>query len=478
MTHDVVALLDRRPTMRGMTRALVQAGPALRVRTVAEGAVVELRDDSGRLVAAAHAAQRLSVASEAERLLGDGIGDSLPAQPWWVEARGAETGADGPDTAGMVRRFAESLVSEFGGRVWVPESRLERDDPLLVGVTDHPAVTLATEHVAVTVQDRPVVPLSMWLADAIAVHGRAGRGLQVLTPAESRLTHELAALLENPMARWVVRAPGDGPDCGYYDGHNGLPLTWHEQAGFVRDASRSDEQVPHPHFLKGDDDATGADHLLIDLKALHPPDEDLRLGEEVELLTETFAGAVPALWGTAEPVAMVWNRNDVTTLARRRAPDSSRFLFVDPNGADSAFSGTLSVRRVDGGVKESITLAVAHPPGVEPDLEAVTRLVRELAAGGDMQTVSVYRRRGRSDLTRAPHPVDPLVPVGLAVGADGVGEAGLTHAESAPVEPVRFGPPLTPSLWYRLGDGTNPEDRQRFRDLMAHLRPDAVTAGP
>ncbi|QBI52232.1 hypothetical protein [Streptomonospora litoralis] len=93
MTHDVVALLDRRPTMRGMTRALVQAGPKLRVRTVADGAAVELRDDSGRLVAAAQAAQRVRVADEVYRLLGaDEVGERLPAQPWWVEARGTETG--------------------------------------------------------------------------------------------------------------------------------------------------------------------------------------------------------------------------------------------------------------------------------------------------------------------------------------------------------------------------------------------------
>ncbi|WP_255430155.1 DUF6177 family protein [Streptomonospora sp. PA3] len=207
MTRDVVALLDRRPTMRGMTRALVQAGRDLRMRTVAEGAVVELRDDSGRLVAAAQAGQRLASAGEVDRLLGDGIGEPLPAQPWWVEARGAETGTGGPDTAGMVRRFAESLAAEFGGCVWEAESRLDRGDPLLTGTTDHPALTRATDRVAIAVQDRPVVPLSTWLADAVAVHGRAGRGFQLVTPAQTRLPHELAALLENPMARWVVRAP-------------------------------------------------------------------------------------------------------------------------------------------------------------------------------------------------------------------------------------------------------------------------------
>ncbi|GAA0987338.1 hypothetical protein GCM10009551_040330 [Nocardiopsis tropica] len=98
MTHDVVALLERAPTLRGMTRALVQAGPELQVRAVAGGAVVQLRDGSGHMVAAVQAAQRLALSSEADRLLAEGIADDLPAQPWWVEARGTETGPGGEDT--------------------------------------------------------------------------------------------------------------------------------------------------------------------------------------------------------------------------------------------------------------------------------------------------------------------------------------------------------------------------------------------
>ncbi|MDT0304208.1 DUF6177 family protein [Streptomonospora wellingtoniae] len=473
MTHDVVALLDRRPTMRGMTRALVQAGRALRVRTVADGAVVELRDDSGRPVAAAQAGQRLATSHEAERLLGSGVGDSLPAQPWWVEARGAETEAGVPDTAGMVRRFADSLAAEFGGRVWQAEPRLDRDEPLLTGTTDHPAVTRATDRVAIAVQDRPVVPLSTWLADAVAAHGRAGRGFQLLTPAQTRLTNELAALLENPMARWVVRAhEGD-----YYDGHVGLPLTWHEKAGFIVDASKPADLAPHPHYL-GDGAEAGqdaadhpAEHLLVDLDVLHAADHDLRLGAEVELLTRTCAGSAPALWGTAEPAPMVWNRDDVTALARRRAPDNSRFVVLGPPDAARPISGTLSVSRVDEGVKESITLAVAHPPGVLPDLDAVTGLVEELAVEGELKAVRVQRRRGLGDLTRAPHDGGPCLPVGLGLGPDTVRTIGLPHARSAPVEPIELGPRFAPALWYPLGDGTVPEDRERLDELMAHLRP-------
>lgn len=153
MTHDVVALLENRPTMRGMTRALVHADPGARVRTVAEGAVVEMRDDSGRLLAAAQAGQRLSGLDEVRRLLGGGDAvvwrsgagtdparTPLPERPWWVEARGGELGADGTgtgndadtDTADMARRFAAALVAQFGGYIWEAKPRLRRDDPLLL----------------------------------------------------------------------------------------------------------------------------------------------------------------------------------------------------------------------------------------------------------------------------------------------------------------------------------------------------------
>ncbi|WP_223838918.1 hypothetical protein [Nocardiopsis deserti] len=61
MSHDVVALLAESPSRRSLLDALVAAGPKLRVRLVTEGTVVQLRDDSDRLVIAMQAAQRLAV---------------------------------------------------------------------------------------------------------------------------------------------------------------------------------------------------------------------------------------------------------------------------------------------------------------------------------------------------------------------------------------------------------------------------------
>ncbi|MBV2362287.1 DUF6177 family protein [Streptomonospora nanhaiensis] len=487
MTHDVVALLENRPTMRGMTRALVHADPGARVRTVAEGAVVEMRDDSGRLLAAAQAGQRLSGLDEVRRLLGGGDAvvwrsgagtdparTPLPERPWWVEARGGELGADGTgtgndadtDTADMARRFAAALVAQFGGYIWEAKPRLRRDDPLLLGTTDHPAVSLSTERVAVAVQDRPVVPLSPWIIDAVAGQGREQRAFQLVTPPEARLTHELAALLQNPMARWVVRA-SDGT---YYDGLFGAPLVWHQDAGFVRDPERASDRAVHPLFRRKDD--TLVDHLVLDLKMLHPADSELRVGGEVELLAGALAGSAPALWGTSEPAPLVWDREKLTELVRKRAPRGSRVVFLGPHGGARPFSGSLRVERVAEGVKESVTLAVAYPAGTEPGLSAVRGLVEELGTGGSLQSLNVHRRRGRADLTRAASYSGALVPVGLALGAEGVHRVGgLDHATAAPVPPVRIGPRLTPTLWYAIGDGTDPGARRQLRGLISHLRP-------
>jgi hypothetical protein len=61
--------------------------------------------------------------------------------------------------------------------------------------------------------------------------------------------------------------------------------------------------------------------------------------------------------------------------------------------------------------------------------------------------------------------------VGLAVGPEGVLETGRDKALDAPVEGVALGPRMTPVIWYRVGDGTEPDSWDRFRALMEHLRP-------
>src|SRR4029450_13771056 len=50
--------------------------------------------------------------------------------------------------------------------------------PVTAVAAGHPAVDVLSDRVAVVLQDRPVVPLTAWLADAARTCAEAGRGLQ------------------------------------------------------------------------------------------------------------------------------------------------------------------------------------------------------------------------------------------------------------------------------------------------------------
>ncbi|WP_306369604.1 DUF6177 family protein [Nocardiopsis sp. CC223A] len=466
MTHDVVALLDRAPTLRGMTQALVHAGPELRVRAVADGALVQLRDDAGRMIAAVQAAQRLSCTTEIDRLLTPGLGRALAERPYWVEARGARTGAQGPDTRAIVRRFADALVEQCGGTVWSPDPAPGWDDPVLTGVTDHPTVTVTTPKVAVAVQDRPVVAMDPWMVDALHTHAHARLALQLVTPSASRLTHILRSALTGPFTRWVVRTPrGD-----YRDGFSGAPLTWHEELGFVRaERPPDDEQA-----TERESNVDTRSLLLVDLSVIHPPERDLRLGTCVETLTLGLTGSLPALWGTSEPAPLVWSPDDLTGLARRRAPKATWTVFNGPTDHDDdspVFTGTLRVTRVPEGVREDVTLAIGGPADTTFAPDTLTPLVKELTGEDGFHRIAVHRTRGRADLAYAPDPPMPVIPIGLGIGPAATTGLGVDHAQAAPVRGVPFGPPMTPCIWYAIGDGTDPADLELHRSLLAHLRP-------
>ncbi|MGW9349067.1 DUF6177 family protein [Nocardiopsis flavescens] len=469
MTHDVVALLDRAPTLRGMTRALVHAGPELRVRPVADGALVQLRDGTGRMVAAVQAAQRLSSRTEVGRLLAPGLGPALSAQPYWVEARGARTGARGPDTREIVRRFADALVEQFGGVVWSPETTPEWDDPLLTGATEHPAVTLTTTGVAVAVQDRPVVAMDAWMVDALYTHAHARRAFQLVTPSASRLTHILRSALTGPLTRWVVRTPqGD-----YRDGFSGAPLAWHEDMGFVRAEGAPDDRWTEARENDPDERSV----LLVDLSVIRPPEQGLVLGTGLETLGRGLTGTLPTVWGTSEPAPLAWSPEDLTGLARRRAPKATWTVFNGPTGHDDGspvFTGTLRVTRVPEGVRENIALAVGAPEDTACAPDSLIPLVEQLAEEGDLHRLTVHRTRGRPDLTHTAGTAAPVIPMGLGIGPAATTGLGVDHVLSAPVRGIPFGPPMAPSVWYAIGEGIAPADLAVQRSLLDHLRPGGI----
>ncbi|MFC3996254.1 DUF6177 family protein [Nocardiopsis sediminis] len=473
MTYDVVALVRQPPDVRGLVDAMVRAGADLKVRGGGDGAVIQLCDARGRPLLGIEAAQRVEAAGEVERLLGAETAARMPDPCWWVEARAADTDAD---TVALAHRFADGLVDRLGGTVWSGGAGLHgrpveghgtvTPAPPAKPVNGHPAIDAMTVKAAVAVQDRPVVPLTTWLADAVVACERSGRGLQVRTAAESRVTLPLRALLNRSEARWVVEEPDGG---GHYDGFSGVPLVWDDTAGYVIAADAA-TAGPSRTFLDAPPDP--GSQLLVDLRLLHPAAADLVIGGAVETIGTALTGTGPAGWGVSEPALSAWNPVTVTELCRRRAPQATLSVFAGPGGSTRGFVGTHRVSRVTSGVKETITAAIGYRDGEEPPIGALQDLARGFADRGSLLTMTVQRVAGRPDLTYTPHWYGIPTPVGIAVGGRGVAEIGLSAALAAPVEGHTLGRENAPSVWYPLGDGTEPDASARFAALMAHLSPE------
>lgn len=461
--RTLVALLDDRPALPGLLDALRATG--LRPQPVADGVLIELRDTDDRTVAAVQAARHVTVLAEAERLLGPLDDEDVPAQPWWVEARASHPAAFAALTA-----FAAALTDRHGGTVRTTAPAGAPAPVIRMPATPHPALTAVTEHALIAADDRPLVPLSAMLGDALASHGRQGSALQVITPPGSAPTPLLAAFLAtSPLFRQVIET---GP-ATHHDASTGEPLTWDGRHGFVTDTPALRQDGPHPDHLPAEGRQATGWRIAVELTALHPATGDLLLGEAAEILAAHLSGGRIALFDTGEPLCLPWDPAALTRLCRERVPAPSLLLF---SGAPDAvrdpdtpgFHGLLRVQRVREGVKETVSLTVVHPPGTEPDLDAVPRAVAALASRGLLRTMSVSRRPG----TRPePRWTGFPAPVGLALGPEGLTELRVADPAAGPV-PVRIiGPALTPTAWYRVGDGTDPEDWNRLRLLHRHLDP-------
>ncbi|OLT36702.1 hypothetical protein BJF79_30915 [Actinomadura sp. CNU-125] len=256
-------------------------------------------------------------------------------------------------------------------------------------------VDLLTERVGVVMQNRPVVSMSSWMAEAVRVCSESGRGLQVVTPPHSRLTLPLRLALNGPECRWVVTDPGGG----FFDGSSGAVLDWDGERfvanGVQRESARTDGSF-----------------LVVNAIVRHTAYDALTLGVAAQTLCESLGGP-PVGWGTSEPAANPWDVESLTRVCRDRAPRGTWLVFA----ADGPVVGTMTVTRTDGGVQESITVGTAN--------EADPRSAAErLAAGFSLVSVVAQRVPGRNDLTVAPENCGPPLPVGFGLGPEVAVELG------------------------------------------------------
>lgn len=243
----------------------------------------------------------VQVRGEAERLLGA----SEPEVPyWWTEAR-ATTGVK--EAEALAGTFVGRIATLVGGTAWprgvatsIGVVNTEGMTAVPVPAAAQPAVDVLTDKVAVVIQDRPVVAMTSWLADTFRAAAEAELGLQIVTPAGTRLSPTVRGALPGWPSRWVVQ----DEKCGYYDGLSGAILQW-ANGLFVTlespDATAEDPRTPIAEtFAQGAAD-TGERQLAISFRCVHPADDRLVLGGAVESVWREITGEPPAGWGTEEP---------------------------------------------------------------------------------------------------------------------------------------------------------------------------------
>lgn len=316
-----------------------------------------------------------------------------------------------------------------------PERAADEAPPM----QNHPAVDIATAAAAVVVQDRDVVGLDPLLLDALVSTVRAGVRLQLVTPASARLTLPLGRMLRDMGGQWVVRRP----DGGYLDGMDGRVLSW-DGSSFTEPSGGPaiDERWATPPSAE-------SGSLSVELSTLHPATRELQLGEAIETCCAVLADSGPYGWGVAEPVSQRWDRQDVTTLCRDRAPGASRLVVVG-GCVDRPAVGTLAVTPTTSGIREQLWLQVGGGPQVEfGRLDALAGRLADQTV--PPRTVLLGLEPGRGDGTVEPVAVGATVPYGLLLGPAVVAELGQERALAAPGVHVRLVGPVTgPSVWVQL----------------------------
>ncbi|MFC5724069.1 DUF6177 family protein [Streptomyces gamaensis] len=449
MTQSVIALTPEMPDPKTLLAGLYAGGPDIEVRSVSDGAVIQLCSPGGRPLLSVEVPTFVQVPGEARRLLGDDI--DIPDGPlWWTQVHAS---AAVPEAAKLAGSFAGRLVTVLGGAVWprrpvitdvVPFGEVPETAP----DTGSPAVDVVTDKTVVAIQERPIIPLSNALAHALRTAATSGRTLQVITPPAARLTLPMRAALSGVPSRWVVR--DEQGRC--YDGLSGAELHW--RGGTFAPSSSA------PRIVEGISSGTdsGDRQLILSLRTKHPATEELMLGGALETAWRHLTGAAPAGWSTAEPVNLPWSKLQLTSLARSRAPQPTTLTVV--GRPDHPALATLRVSRTTAGVEEDCTFALGYGPDEHPSLDAVPALAEELAARHGLISLLVSLRKARRDLTVPPTQEEPPIPVSFTLGADAVGSA------PAGFHPTRLGA----ALHYPLGDGTDPAAWVALRRLTGAFR--------
>jgi hypothetical protein len=312
----------------------------------------------------------------------------------------------------------------------------------------HPAADALTPKAMVVLQDRPVVAFTGWLADGLRMCSETRRGLQVVTPVESRITMPLRLVLTGPNSRWVVRSDG-----AFYDGLTGVPLIW-DGAVFVVDP---EARTYAPAYTTPPDHPLGV-QLTVTFRVRHA--REGQVAAAADQLCRSLTGEPPGGWGTAEPATALWHLEDLTELFRSRASAATWLTVVGAGGRPAV--GTMLLSQVSDAVEEAVTLVVGYAEPQEVPITSLPAIAGALASEHSLMSFFVQLSPGRADLTTVPRWVGPAGPVGMAVSGSAPGPPGIPAQQ--------IGDAHAPAVWYALGDGRQQDGWQRYEQLTGYLR--------
>jgi hypothetical protein len=321
-----------------------------------------------------------------------------------------------------------------------------------------------------------VIGMSAWLSDALTSAKTAARDVQLVTPKSSKLTWPVRSMLfKGTYSKWVVT----GDDGEYFDGLSGVRLKWNGDMFIARAPARPGEQNSdiHPDFVV---DEKPSAQLQLTVRVRHKPVDSLVLGRVAERLFTAATGSGPAGWATSEPVTQPWSPQALTEYCRDRAPSPSWLVVSGQPGAEFRPGiGTIEARRVQSGLDETVTLAVAQSGLEFPDANKVGVWIDEIADHFELVSAMVVGSYGAADGTYQPRFAGMTSPIGVAAGNEAVRASSV--AEMVKVAGISramaIGPAHAPAIWYPIGDGRSPRDWQKYAALMKKLVPADAAAG-
>lgn len=386
----------------------------------------------------------------------------------------------------------------------------------------HPLVDAVGPGFVVSETDAAIVSLSSARMGLVLETRAADLAFVLLTPATSRVTPAMLAMLRRTGSAWVVREGDRYRAAGSAHVEDDVATAMLAPQASPRSTRLGADEVPWVEVV---------------VSVHHPATDQAGIGRTAELLLAGLAGSAPAVWGTVEPASLAWSVAAVTDFARGRAPRPTRLVAAAPvDGGTAAVQ--LRIERSAAGVTEETRLALPRPlPGSAgaiaderrtggavpvdetasgrehgnretgtapvdetaadpPEVPTPPRAAGALPDPADGPVVAVladlarrqrvllgtaWRSGGHPDATLAARQRGVPVPLGAVVGAAAVRDLGVDPA-TLPDGAVVVGPPRVPSLLLDftpgipgLTGGAEVEARwRRLAELGTALGPDAV----